>query len=836
MKTLHTLALAGLLSLTLLQTTLSQEALEVTNTLDSGPGSLREALLRANDRPGADRIRFRLPTGMAHTIHLASALPQIIEPLDLDGTSQPGYSGTPLIELNGVNAGPLAHGLHVLGGGSRIRGLAIHRFQGDGIRLEAGGTNTLQALFIGTDLAGQQARGNGQGGITLYQSPGNQIGGSGPGEGNLISGGNLSGIYLLGHRSVGNVIQGNRIGTDRAGQDKLGNLQHGVVLSDAPGNLIGGREPGARNLISGNGQSGVYLIGPACAENRVEGNWIGLAATGTAALANGGDGITVYGAASNVIGATVAAGRNVLSGNGARGVLITGVGADGNRIVGNHIGTDPSGLAALGNRFAGVAIAAGTLNRVGGRAAGAGNLISGNRESGVAITDTASGTRLEGNQIGTDLTGTRPVANAFHGVLVQSSANTVGSSLAAGRNVISGNRQSGVCIMGESASGNEVVGNYIGTSRSGTAALPNALGGVYIYRAAANRIGGTEGGMGNLIAGNEKVGISIGDPGATNNQVLGNWIGVQADAVTPLGNQWHGVEFLNSASNNVVGGTQLGAGNRIWFAGTAGYDGVRIRANCPGNMVRGNSIAGNGGLAIDHGNDGPDTTQTVVLTKSTGNFEVSIQGTLSKLTPLADGWVDVYANATGDPSGYGEAERWLGAVKVRTDAHGQAVLNETLTLPFGFAGRVSATATTATAGTCELSAHIAHTASTWVDRDADGLPDDYETAWGLDPLDPRDAGLDADGDGLSNLSEFRAGTHPRDPANALQLSPGIQERETVSLAFATVPGRTYRVEYRERIDTNWQVLVNGLFGTGGVLQVTEPMGAAESRFYRLVCE
>src|SRR5208283_2514877 len=113
---------------------------------------------------------------------------------------------------------------------------------------------------------------NGEGGLLIDGSPGNLIGGTTPAARNVISGGNQDGIYLVGFYATGNVIQGNYIGTTVTGLTGLGNVHNGFEITGAPGNIIGGTVPGAGNVISGNGESGVYLLTSGATSNMIEGN------------------------------------------------------------------------------------------------------------------------------------------------------------------------------------------------------------------------------------------------------------------------------------------------------------------------------------------------------------------------------------------------------------------------------------------------------------------------------------------------------------------------------------------------------------------------------------
>lgn len=132
----------------------------------SGTCTLRAAIEEANANAGADTIQFSIGSG-ARTISPATGLPSAFEALTIDGTTQPGYAGTPLIEIDGVGAGPNTQGLHIspTAAGSTVRGLLVNRFPGPGIVL--GGGSTVESCHIGTDATRTQNRGNGNDGISV---------------------------------------------------------------------------------------------------------------------------------------------------------------------------------------------------------------------------------------------------------------------------------------------------------------------------------------------------------------------------------------------------------------------------------------------------------------------------------------------------------------------------------------------------------------------------------------------------------------------------------------------------------------------------------------------
>jgi len=563
--------------------------LTVTSVNDSGVGSLRQAILNANDNPGLDTIVFQIPGTGLHTIVMLAALPTIADAVVIDGTTQPGYSNKPVIELNGANLASV-DGLRLSAGGSTIRGLTINRCGGTGIHVQApGGTNFIEGNFIGTDATGTLAQGNGQsaassGGLWIDGSSGNWIGGADPTNRNLISGNSGPGVFL--QNCTGNTVQGNIIGTSVSGTAALGNSNNGITLYNAPGNLVGGTAAATRNLISGNGGSGVYLIGSTTTGNLVQGNYVGTDTNGTAAIANAGDGVTVNGAAGNTIGGTNAGAGNLLSGNRQGGVGLKNAGANGNLVQGNFIGTTASGKLALPNLLSGTTIFGGNNNLIGGTTAAARNIISANKLSGLFITTNSVGNLVQGNFIGVDVTGTNALGNTMDGISIDSaSSNTIGGTTADARNIISGN-SNGIEIYNATATGNSVLGNYIGPSLSGQSALGNRLCGLRIL-SSGNTVGGSAEGAGNLISGNGQDGILLEGPSAANNVVQGNFIGTAASGTSALGNGRAGVN-VSGAPRNTIGGTTAGAGNLLSANGDAGID--LLASGATGNLILGNKI------------------------------------------------------------------------------------------------------------------------------------------------------------------------------------------------------------------------------------------------------
>jgi hypothetical protein len=613
------------------------DTFRVRNTADSGPDSLRRAITQANSNAGADAIRFRIAGAGVKTIRPASPLPDITDPVTVNGYSQPGASANTLaqgsdavllIQLNGADAGA-ANGLTVEAGDSTIRGLVINRFAGNGIILASAG-NVVAGNFIGTDASGTARRANSDDGVDILGSgsDNNTVGGVAAADRNVLSGNAGDGVQVgVGLGTTGNQVIGNYIGTDKNGVADLGNTEAGVLLFSVQDNVVGGTNSAARNVISGNGGGGVRVLGNSslgvATGNQVLGNFVGTDAGGTADLGNTGAGVEVQDARVTSVGGGVASARNVISGNDGQGVAISGNLATDNLVLGNFVGTDAAGTADLGNGGDGVQISSGAdANTVGGTDSAKLNVISGNGGDGVDIVGglRAADNQILGNHIGTDEDGTTALGNAEDGVHISAESNTVGGTVASARNVISGNLAHGVQMIGEGAFDNVVSANYIGTDAGGTASLGNGLRGVQISSGAnGNTVGGTVAGARNVISGNLGDGVQIGehppvDPPARQNTVLGNFIGVDATGNAALPNRGGdgGVDISN-ADDNTIGGTTAAARNVI--SGNANDGVVLFGTEATGNDVQGNFIGlgANGTTAL--GND-----DGVVISSASDSF------------------------------------------------------------------------------------------------------------------------------------------------------------------------------------------------------------------------
>lgn len=502
----------------------------VTTTNDSGAGSLRQAILDANAAAGADTIDFNIGTGL-QVISVGSALPALTEAATIDGTTQPGFAGVPLIELRGTSAGAGVSGLRLATTNCVVRGLVINRFLRHGIEIH-GSSNTIEGCYIGVT---------------------------------------------------------------NNGAFRAGNTGMGIIISNAAGNIIGGTNSAQRNVIAGNTNQQVAIWGPASSYNLVVGNFIGLSSTGTVIVgsANTQNGLHISNAPVNTVGGTNAAARNIISGMNAAGILLEGVTTLSNLIQGNYVGTDVSGTLDLGSAGAGILInSSASLNLIGGPLPGSGNLISGNNGGGIHINSATS-------------------------------------------------------------TNNVMWGNIIGAAADGVSALANTGNGVVITAGRGNVIGGTNSGEGNTIAFNTLDGVNNASATHTNNAIRGNSIHSNGDL---------GIDIAGAGvTANDVGDADAGA---------------NLSQNFPFLTTATNSASG-----------------------------TEIRGLLNSAASLTYS-LDFYANFTNDATGVGEGQYYLGSTNVTTDGSGNASFAVTLPV-VSLPGRyISATATDPFGNTSEFATNV----------------------------------------------------------------------------------------------------------------------------------
>ena len=283
----------------------------------------------------------------------------------------------------------------------------------------------------------------------------------------MISGNNDQGVKF-GSNGTGNVVLGNYIGTNPAGDAAVPNAENGIEFADASAQTIGGAAAGAGNLISGNAGSGVIVDSQAFPPgiSKIQGNTIGLAADGVTPLPNGGAGVFLNDVADVQLGGSVAGAGNVISGNSGTGVDL--VSSDGTRIQGNLIGLTAAGDAGVPNGASAVIVNSSDDLQIGGTTAGARNVIAGGPTgAGVLLDSGSTDNTVQGNYIGTDITGETGIASSSGVVVAGGSQATIGGVVTGAGNVISGHSGSAVQL-DLSVAGSRVLGNSIGTDKDET--------------------------------------------------------------------------------------------------------------------------------------------------------------------------------------------------------------------------------------------------------------------------------------------------------------------------------------------------------------------------------
>ena len=583
---------------------------EALTSVNGGANVNADVVAVAGPYGTVDTIQFTIPGAGPHTILVgATQLPTITQRVFMSGYTQPGSTGNTLTigdnaVLNIIVQGtvPGVHGLSVAAGGS---GSTIRGL-------------VLQGHFFAIQIAASDV-----------------------------------------------IVSGNFIGTNRGATAAVPN-QLGVNISNGNfgNNTIGGATPTHRNVISGNLGGGI--VWNSTLPNSVLGNYIGVNGAGTAALPNGGPGITIATGNTPTIGGPVIGGiaatpgtgvGNVISGNGGNGIQIQTTGLPTvigpGTIQGNLIGLDATGAVMIPNTGHGIyvndtALPSSGVARVGpitigGSAAGSGNVVSGH---GIGVRSTAVGTVIQGNLIGTDATGTSARANAT-GVWIDggglfSGSAFIGGDTAGEGNVISGNAGEGIRVWLSTAF---IVSNRIGISASG-APLGNASHGVFVDSGVATV--GTDVGGGNVIANNGDMGVQnrIGFPAVLN-----------ASQASILG-------------NSITQNAQLGINNSA--------AGGLVNPNDPGDP-----------------DTGPNNLQNfpVITAASLAAGTVTVSGTLNSEANAAYR-VEFFSNVACDASGFGEGKSFLGVANVVTDGGGNATFG-----PSPFAVPPGETVITATATT-----------------------------------------------------------------------------------------------------------------------------------------
>jgi parallel beta-helix repeat protein len=334
-----------------------------------------------------------------------------------------------------------------------------------GIALVRGAGAVIRGNRVGTDAAGVAAQPNGVAGINLVGTVGATIGGTGPGDPNVVAGSvggetrcaicvQPDGVV----RATGTVIAGNRVGTAASGVAALSPAGFdGIRVVNAVDTTIGGTAPSAGNVVGGFANSGI-TIQSGSSGTVIQGNTVGLAADASGAIRNDiGIGVTADSPGTR-IGGTAAGARNVVSGNRI-GVY---TGGPGTQIEGNLVGLAPDGRTVVGNEQ-GIALdGAAAGMRVGA------NVVSGNLGLGVVLKNTA-GAVVAANLIGRTADGAESRPNGPLGgvLLIDSSGGVVGGDTPADANLIDGGVHPSIRAEGAGQLGTQLLGNQLrGTPHS----------------------------------------------------------------------------------------------------------------------------------------------------------------------------------------------------------------------------------------------------------------------------------------------------------------------------------------------------------------------------------
>lgn len=540
-------------------------------------------------------------------------------------------------------------GVVVAGTGNVVRDCAVSNVF-NGIRVEpAAAYTTIRGCQI-HDTAGDGIR---------IEGDHCQVGGTVPGEGNRIYSNASNGVLIVGVEHV--FLEGNEIGIpDGVSPTGLGNAGSGVLIQDAADVRVGLVEAGGPNRVRFNGGGGIRVLAADDQDHDVRilnnvirqnvgfgiqvaggrdveiyANYVGTDATDVSGEGNLGPGIHIQASPEIKIGGPLPAAKNVISGNQGHGIHFEGSAAgdfEGGVVQGNHIGATRTGDGPLPNAGSGVMLARTRGVQIGGVEPGEGNLVSGNDDAGITIAENewlqAGGNLIQGNYIGTGPNGTGAVPNVA-GIYVSGVSNVIGGVITNARNIVSGNIYDGIVLAVDSSSSlyntayNQILGNYVGVDATGATALPNGADGIAV-RAEGSHAGDCEG---NEIGGTN-------GPGHLARNVIS-------------GNAGHGISFALGQTNNWIDGNYIGMAADGLSAVGNGLHGIQLGATNhvgspsvgtrEGNVVSGNGFDGifayGSQARIQNNLIGPNAARTGHLpnggngiTLSTGSWKVVVGG------------------------------------------------------------------------------------------------------------------------------------------------------------------------------------------------------------------
>lgn len=566
---------------------------------------------------------------------------------------------------------------NLIGGGGSFQSNVISGNDSVGVAINSANTNSIFGNLIGTSADGLSALPN-LVGIYLNDAAGNNIGGNGAGEGNLVSANLESGI-IMENGCSGNSVQNNLVGTDISGNSTFAGSGNtiGIACLDGNSNQIGG-DNGANqgNVVCNNSAAGILLSGEVL--TTVDGNNIGISKDNTTWIGNGGEGILLHNSDNNNIGLSGSGHENIVTAN-AEGIVLYY--SNDNLINNNYVGNDAVGglagaLSGSNNQQFGLIIdSTSTANTAFGF-----NIFSGNQQYGIRISgaNTTDNT-IAGNFVGLDITGGSVYPNLVGGILINQGAsdNTIGGSTIADRNNISGNSAGSggeIVISDLGTDHNIIMGNYIGVNSSGNGGVISHQG-IVIDNALGTQIGGPGSDEGNFIATMTVHGIALSSTDST--KIFNNHIGVLPDA-TASGNGTAGVS-ISMSNYTMIGGYGVSSDSANIIANNhVGVEVVTGITSSQFNTIVGNAIYDNTQQGIDIDGDDAILPNNAALNPSGNNEEldfpeiiqawncgasdftrVAIQHNLDN--NAAGHKVQLYSVVTPDGNGHGEGDTYLGS-------------------------------------------------------------------------------------------------------------------------------------------------------------------------------
>lgn len=564
----------------------------------TGKCTLRAAIQEANANHNAaqgfrDIINFDV--GGHGTISPATRYDMMNESVSIVGSST--ADGAKLTTISGASTQSSAVFFVEHATGAEIKGLAFNGFSEEAILFVNVTDGVISDNYIGTNVNGSAAIPN-TNGIAITDSHGGVI------SNNIVSGNTNIAIDI--ERSDGIQVLNSNIGLNKEKTAALPN-GNGIQLVQSSNAIIDS------NVIAGGTGIGIAIQGVGSDPtqgNTITKNFIGV--NDASAPFPNTQGILLDSTQHNKIGTSSVDGWNVIAANKNNDVFIRN-GSTENQIAGNYIGTDKNGIQSVPSSGGyGIHIDSSSNNTIGGLTAEESNIISGDNCYRVSVEgSSSSGNTIQGNYIGTKKDGLAAIENGningggvdCAGIAIVSASNTLigGANQDAG-NLISGGG-GGIHLIG--AINTSILGNLIGTDKTGNATIGNTGQGIYLSdTSTGNLIGGPASYARNIISGNKKEGVYIVNSGTEHNAIQGNYIGANKDGSSGIPNQLSGVHIDDGAALNEIGGTNSGESNVIAYNNFAGVELSPTAGS--GNSILGNSIYGNKGNGIEMYSSGND--------------------------------------------------------------------------------------------------------------------------------------------------------------------------------------------------------------------------------------